>query len=160
MNTWIARQWNSLKSHGKETAAIVLAVTLALGTYSFLKPAAASASTSSSPAPAAAALDENSVSALLALDHAMETLASHVTPAVVNVTVAAHGKHQQVSEDDDQNPFEKFFGQQFGQQGPMMRQGPQIEHGLGSGIIISPDGYIVTNNHVIDGAVDIRVTMT
>jgi len=34
---------------------------------------------------------------------------------------------------------------------------PQIEHGLGSGVVISPDGYIVTNNHVIDGAVDIRV---
>jgi serine protease Do len=157
MNRWMARQWQSLKAHSKATAAIVLAGALALGTYSFLKPAAASAS---SPAPANAPLDENSVSAILALDHAMETLASHVTPAVVNVTVAARGKHQQAS-DDDQNPFEKFFGQQFGQQfGPMSRPGPQIEHGLGSGIIISPDGYIVTNNHVIDGAVDIRVTMT
>jgi len=32
-----------------------------------------------------------------------------------------------------------------------------LKHGLGSGIIISPDGYIVTNNHVIEGATDIRV---
>src|SRR5262249_53481490 len=122
MNRWMARQWHSLKAHSKATAAIVLAVTLAVGTYSFLKPAAANAS-SDAPAPAAAPLDENSVSAILALDHAMETLASHVTPAVVNVTVAARGKHQQAS-DDDQNPFEKFFGQQFGQQFGPQQFGP------------------------------------
>jgi len=42
----------------------------------------------------------------------------------------------------------------------MQPRQPQIEHGLGSGVIISPDGYIVTNNHVVDGATDIRVTLT
>ena len=39
-------------------------------------------------------------------------------------------------------------------------QQPRVEHGLGSGVIISPDGYIVTNNHVVDGATDVRVTMS
>jgi len=152
----IAKQW---KIRRPFAAALALATVLTVGSYEFLKPAAAKAA---SAAPPAAALDESSVSALTALDHAMETLAAHVTPAVVNVTVAAHGK-QQAGSDDDNNGIQRFFGpfghefgQQFGQ--PMRR--PQIEHGLGSGIIISPDGYIVTNNHVIDGAVDIRVTMT
>ena len=58
------------------------------------------------------------------------------------------------------------FGQQFGPFGRMFgqqmqpRQQPRVEHGLGSGVIISPDGYIVTNNHVVDGATDVRVTMS
>ena len=50
-----------------------------------------------------------------------------------------------------------FFG--FGPNGQQMKPQPQIEHGVGSGVIISPDGYIVTNDHVVDGATEMRVTL-
>jgi len=55
------------------------------------------------------------------------------------------------------NPFDFFFGDgsPFGGQQPYQRQ-PQV--GYGSGVIISTDGYIVTNNHVINGADEIEVT--
>src|SRR5215468_2182690 len=158
MKTWIGKNWKSIKNH-RGYMALTLALMLSLGGYEIVKPAAASAATA---APAAPALDDNSVSALLTLDRAMETLAAHVTPAVVNVTVAARHKVQAEDQEQDGGDIQKFFGP-FGFGGPQMpqkRPGPQIEHGLGSGIIISPDGYIVTNNHVIEGATDIRVTMT
>ena len=163
----------------KRLAATVIAVAAvgALATFNFAKSAnAAPSSAWAKPAPAAAALDDNSVAALLTLDRAMETLAARVTPAVVNVTVASKTKVQ-AGGDEDMPDMQQFFGPdgpfgQFGNPfgGPsgrnrqfrQFRFGPQnrIEHGLGSGVIISPDGYIVTNNHVIDGATDIRVTMS
>jgi serine protease Do len=156
----IVTRWKSARFRKGLAAAAALAAALSVGSYEVLKPTAAIAA---SAAPAAPPLDENSVSALLTLDRAMETLAARVTPAVVNVTVAAHHKVEAGEQDDQDGGIQRFFGPDspFGQQfGQRMHPGPQIEHGLGSGIIISPDGYIVTNNHVIDGATDIRVTMT
>src|SRR5579859_7281960 len=135
------------------TPMLALAVVASFVTYECVKPAGARAAAT---APAAAPLDADSVGSLLALDKAMETLAARVTPAVVNVTVTSRTKPETAGKQMPED-MQQFFGGQggpFGQFfGPHMQQRqPQIEHGMGSGVVISPDGYIVTNNHVVDGA--------
>lgn len=55
------------------------------------------------------------------------------------------------------DPFEYFFG--FGGRGGFQRPEAQPRVGAGSGVIISTDGYIITNNHVIDGADELEVTL-
>lgn len=76
------------------------------------------------------------------------TAAAEVTPAVVYIRTTYASQ-----ENSGQDQMQQLFGDMFGQR--MVPQGPQMASG--SGVIISPDGYIVTNNHVVEKAEKIEI---
>src|SRR5438034_3246639 len=94
-------------------------------------------------------------------------VAKAVTPAVVNITTSMgdRGHEARGQRDRMRERMEEFFGSPWGPfgspWGPRMPQ-DQPEHrrsGMGSGVIVTPDGHIITNNHVIDGARELTVTL-
>src|SRR5215468_8919529 len=74
-------------------------------------------------------------------------LVDSVKAAVVNVDVTSRVEREDTGDD----PFEQFFGR--GRRDPR----GQVRQGAGSGFVIDPRGYILTNNHVVEGAFNIRV---
>ena len=88
------------------------------------------------------------------VDNPVVRIVREYSPAVVNIDVEAAARRRPMNSPFQNDPFfRRFFGEEFNRPAPPAR-------GRGSGFVVSSDGQILTNNHVIDGASRITVTMS
>jgi Do/DeqQ family serine protease len=83
-------------------------------------------------------------------------LVSRVSPAVVTIRSTERVRQAQQFPFTDDPTFREFFGDRM----PQQQQTPQRVQGVGSGVIVNSEGYILTNHHVVDGALEIKVELT
>lgn len=113
----------------------------------------------------ALAADQDSIASLRQMGKAFASIAEKASPAVVGL------KAEQIVSQDSQSYYESPFGDDFfryffspsfpRERSPRtpQRRNRQSQIALGSGFIISPDGYILTNNHMVDGAKKVNVEL-
>ncbi len=106
--------------------------------------------------------NERPITTLQDLNKALVDIAKAVNPTVVTVfTEKVYKVHQEMLDPFFNTPFEDFFGNFFGRRIPQRQPKERefIQQGMGSGVIVSSDGYILTNNHVVKGADKVKVRL-
>ena len=146
---------SSAKKTGVSLAALALAATFGLGALFGDEITGKVFGADETPVNSVTNTDSDSAPKRVAASNSYAPIVSRVAPAAV--TIRSEGRVR----DQQQHPFmdDPRLREYFRGRG-LPRQAPQRRSGLGSGVIVSADGYILTNHHVIDGAEAIKVQLT
>jgi serine protease Do len=171
MNARVSAFWTSVKARQLGSTLLIvatLAVGILIGTVISYGVKAGQNKTSSADATPLTIPEPRQLSNQFA------QIAKQLEPSVVNINTestvpSAHQRmpgqrHNQQGQGNNggDNSFEDFFDRFFGPQGPLGNApegGEMHERSLGSGVIVDPKGYIVTNRHVVENADRVRVTL-
>jgi serine protease Do len=98
------------------------------------------------------------------LSRAFINVAKRVRPAVVQINIVSGVQHTSYDEPDDMAPYDQPSEPPADTPdsqplNPVQQQSPYARRGTGSGVIVSPDGYILTNNHVAGSATEIKIRL-
>src|SRR5260221_2967797 len=132
-------------------AALTAAAFLAGGTLAF---SASGPNENGSKASLDLKIDNSPLNRDVKLGNSFAPIVKSVTPSVVKVFGTTNSQRQLSGADMEQ--FRRFFGPMFPD---FDQQQSQSQHALGSGVVVSPNGYVLTNNHVIENAKDIQVAL-
>ena len=142
------------RAPGRRTAGLTAGAFLLTGSligWSFSGGDAVGVTASAAPAPAAAAARTLGAG----VDSYAATI-EETAPAVVTIRAQRRVRAAAAQQVPDHPFFREFFGERFGpREAPERREG-----GMGSGVIVRADGYVLTNHHVIDSAEEVRVELT
>ena len=103
-------------------------------------------------------VDNTPITRELKMTTSFAPVVKKVSPSVVKVNITGKAPKEMEMGGVDDPMLRRFFGDQFRQRGGRQQQMPR-QMGLGSGVIISENGYILTNNHVVEDAERVQITL-
>src|ERR1700726_4677599 len=109
-------------------------------------------------APLHVQVDNNPLTRDMKEGNSFAPIVKKVAPSVVKISVTMKGANNPLA-NSDMDFFRRFFGEDGMKRMNPGRLRSPMEHGLGSGVIVSSDGYILTNNHVVNNATEIQVAL-